>query len=128
MPQKQLETGKKLEYIEISHERKIGEYFHTLKDGSRAREDGTIHRFKVWHDRTNEWAQFVIYVGQNHATIVDYWQSNFNRNGQIRALGSWQAMDAAMRQLVRLVGPGEFEIKREHYNVNPDRAIRSYSF
>lgn len=115
-----------MEYTEI--ENKIFNYWHTLAPFEQVEEESSNVRFKVWHESSNSWAEFMVHFGTNHITVHDYWQPRADRQGQIRALGSWQAMDSAARKLAHYAGPGEFELKKVHYKTGPGGSTRTYSF
>lgn len=115
-----------MEFTEIEH--KIQPYFHTLAPFEQVEEETHAVRIKVYHDSSNSWAEFMIYVGTDHITVHDYWQPRADRMGQIRALGSWQAMDKAARELAHYAGPGTFELTKVHYKNGPGGATRTYSF
>ena len=114
------------EFTEI--ENKIFGYWHTLAPFEQIEEESSNVRFKVWHDDSNSWAEFMVHFGTDHITVHDYWQVNASRTGQIRALGSWQAMDRAARKLAHYAGPGEIELKKVYYKNDVGGATRVYSF
>lgn len=109
-------------------ETKIHPFWHTLAPFEQIEEESTNVRFKVFHDASNTWAEFLIHFGTDHITVHDYWQPRADRMGQIRALGSWQAMDQAARMLSRYAGPGEIELKKVYYKNDVGGATRVYSF
>lgn len=116
----------KPEFTEI--ENKLHPFFHTLAPFEQVEEESTNVRFKVFHDASNTWAEFLIHFGTDHITVHDFWQARADRRGQIRALGSWQAMDQAVRMLSHYAGPGNIEPKKVYYKSGPGGSIRVYSF